>query len=207
MKTLDAIISSKIVAVVRLDDYSKAAEVARALVGGGVTVLEFTLTGRGAIDAVRRTRADLGAAAHIGIGTALTPQDTEAAIDAGAQFVVTPAVRKEVISVCVKRSIPVACGGLTPTELLEAHEAGAALVKLFPASVGGPRYVKDVLAPLPFLKIIPTGGVSVENAREFLAAGAVAVGVGGNLVPAQAVAQGDFAEITRNAQAYVKAVL
>lgn len=206
MKTLNAILSTKIVAVVRLEDYTHAVAVAQALRDGGVTVLEFTLTGRGAIDAVRAVRNTLGDSIHVGIGTALTRKETEAAIDAGAQFVVTPALRRDVIALCVKRDIPIASGGLTPTELLEAHEAGAELVKLFPASVGGPKYIKDVLAPLPFLKIVPTGGVSLENAKQFLAAGAVAVGVGGNLVSPQAVASGSFSEITTNAAAYVRAI-
>jgi len=206
MSVTDAIIQSKIVAVVRLEDYSRAVEVAHALRDGGVTVLEFTLTGRGAIDAVRAVRAKLGSSVHVGIGTALTTEDTAAALDAGAQFVVTPAVRTPVIDLCVSRGVPIACGALTPTELLVAHDAGATFVKLFPASLGGARYVKDVLAPLPFLKIIPTGGVSVENARGFLNAGAVAVGVGGNLVPSAAVASGAFSDITRNAQAYISAV-
>ena len=206
MKTLNAILSTKIVAVVRLEDYTHAVAVAQALRDGGVTVLEFTLTGRGAIDAVRAVRNTLGDSIHVGIGTALTRKETEAAIDAGAQFVVTPALRRDVIALCVKRDIPIASGGLTPTELLEAHEAGAELVKLFPASVVGPKYIKDVLAPLPFLKIVPTGGVSLENAKQFLAAGAVAVGVGGNLVSPQSVASGSFSEITTNAAAYVRAI-
>jgi 2-dehydro-3-deoxyphosphogluconate aldolase/(4S)-4-hydroxy-2-oxoglutarate aldolase len=206
MDTTHAITSSKIVAVVRLEDYARAVEVARALVAGGITTLEFTLTGRGAIDAVSRTRTALGDSATVGIGTALTASDTRSAIDAGAQFVVTPALRREVIATCVERSVPVACGGFTPTELLDAHEAGATFVKLFPASSVGPKYIKDVLAPLPFLKIIPTGGVSVDNARDFITAGAVAVGVGGNLIPARAVAAGAFDEITANAQGYVRAV-
>ncbi len=206
MGTAEAILASKIVAVVRLDDYSRAVDVARALHAGGVVTLEFTLTGRGAIEAVSETRAALGDSVRVGIGTALTAADTRSAIDAGAQFVVTPALRREVIAVSLQHGVPVACGAFTPTELLDAHEAGSTFVKLFPASLGGPKYIKDVLAPLPFLKIIPTGGVSVENARDFLAAGAVAVGVGGNLVPAASVASGAFGEITRNARAYVEAL-
>ncbi len=206
MDTKSAIAASKIVAVVRLEEYTHAVQVAEALVRGGISVLEFTLTGRGAIDAVSQVRAKLGSAAHVGIGTALSAEDTEAAISAGAQFVVTPAVREAVISACVRRSVPAVCGGLTPTELLAAHEMGAEFVKLFPASVSGPRYVRDVLAPLPFLKIIPTGGVSADNARLFLEAGAVAVGIGGNLVPPSAIAAGDFATVERNARSCASAV-
>lgn len=206
MTTLETILARKIVAIVRLEDYARAVAVTRALLAGGISVLEFTLTGRGALAAITEVRQTLGAAVCVGVGTALRAEDARAAIEAGAEFVVTPAMRKPVIAVCVNRNIPIACGGFTPTELLEAHEAGAELVKLFPAHVGGPKYLKDVLAPLPFLKIMPTGGVSAENARAFLDAGAVAVGIGGNLIAPQAVASGTFEQITAVARACVAAV-
>ncbi len=206
MSMVDQIVASKIVAVVRLDDYAQAVEVARALVAGGLPVLEFTLTGRGAIEAVAAARQALGEAAWVGAGSVLNADDALAAIDSGAQFVVTPAVRQDVISTCVIRATLVVCGGFTPTELLEAHEAGAQLVKVFPARLGGPGYIQDVLAPMPFLKLVPTGGVSADNAADYLRAGAVAVGIGGNLISRQAVADGDFDQITRAAQACVQAV-
>jgi len=206
MSSLQQILIHKIVAVVRLDDYTRAVDVAQALVAGGITVLEFTLTGKGAIEAIAATRRALGEAACVGVGTVLKPEEAQAALDSGAQFVVTPAVRKAVIAACVKRNTPILCGGFTPTELLEAYEAGAELVKLFPAQLGGPRYIKHVLAPMPFLKIVPTGGVSAENARDYLAAGAVAVGIGGNLVSRQAVAAGAYEQITSAARACVEAV-
>ena len=206
MSAIQQILTQKIVAIVRLDDYERAVEVAQALVAGGITVLEFTLTGAGAIEAIATVRHRLGDAACIGVGTVLKPEDAHAAIDAGAQFVVTPAVRKSVIAACASRRTPICCGGFTSTELLEAYEAGADIVKLFPAHVGGPKYVKDLLAPLPFLKIMPTGGVSAENARGFLEAGAVAVGIGGNLISKKAVEAGAFEQITAVAQACVAAV-
>ncbi|MCI0356843.1 MAG: bifunctional 4-hydroxy-2-oxoglutarate aldolase/2-dehydro-3-deoxy-phosphogluconate aldolase, partial [Acidobacteria bacterium] len=167
--------------------------------------LEFTLTGKGALEAISATRRALGDAAWVGVGTVLRPEEAHAAIDSGAQFVVTPAVRKAVIAACINRSTPILCGGFTPTELLEAYEAGSELVKLFPAQSGGPRYLKDILAPLPFLRLVPTGGVSAENARDYLAAGAVAVGIGGHLVSRQAVAAGAYEQITSAAQACVEA--
>ena len=136
----------------------------------------------------------------------LRAEEAEAAINAGAQFAVTPALRPAVIAACLRHNIPIACGGFTPTELLEAHEAGAELVKLFPAQLGGPKYLKDILAPLPFLKIVPTGGVSPDNARDYLAAGAVAVGIGGNLVSNKLVAAGAFDQITAGAQKCVAAI-
>lgn len=206
MNIVEKIIEQKIVAIVRLENYDAAIEVARALVAGGISVLEYTLTGRGAIQAVEKVRAELGDAVTVGVGSVLQPQDANTAIDAGAQFVVTPAVRRQVIAACVNRKIPILSGGFTPTELLEAYEAGCELVKLFPAQLGGPRYLKDVLAPMPFLKLVPTGGVSVENAREYLAAGAVALGIGGNLISKKAVAAGAFEEITTAARTSAAAI-
>ena len=207
MTALDQIVAKKIVAVVRLDDYNRAVDVARALAEGGVNVLEFTLTGRGAIEAVSATRKALGDAVCVGAGTVLTSDDAEAAIDAGAEFLVTPALRREVIQTSVKRNTLIVCGGLTPTELLEAHEAGSELVKVFPAQLGGPKFIKDVLAPMPFLKLVPTGGVKPEYAREYLLAGAVAVGIGGNLVSNKLVAAEAFDQITAAARSTVEAIL
>jgi len=206
MTALQQILNQKIVAVVRLDDYSQAVDVARALVAGGITVMEFTLTGAGALEAIRATRQAMGGAVCVGVGTVLKSEDAESAIDAGAQFAVTPALRRGVIDSCVRRNTTVLCGGLTPTELLEAYEAGAELGKVFPARLGGPKFIKDILAPMPFLKLVPTGGVSPENAREYLSAGAVAVGIGGNLVSNKLVSEGAFDQITATAQACVLAV-
>ena len=206
MSAIQQILEKKVVAVVRLEDYNRAVDVARALVAGGVSILEFTLTGQGAMEAISATRKALGDAVCVGVGTVLRSRDAEAAIDAGAQFAVTPALRQEVIATCVKRQTLVLCGGLTPTELLEAYEAGSELVKVFPARLGGPRFIQDVLAPMPFLKLVPTGGVSPENARDYLAAGAVAVGIGGNLVSNKLVAAGAFDQITATARACMSAV-
>jgi len=202
----DRLRAAKIVAIIRLDEYSRAVEVAQALAAGGITTLEFTLTGKGAIAAIESVRSALGSAVCVGIGTVLRAEEAHAAIDAGAEFLVTPALRPAVIDVAVKRSTLILSGGLTPTELLTAYEAGAEMVKLFPARLANPAYLKDLLAPMPFLQVVPTGGVSAENARAYLDAGAVAVGIGGNLVPAKAVATGDFAQISATARACVAAV-
>ena len=206
MLVIEKILAQKVVAVVRLKDYGSAVDVARALVAGGVNVLEFTLTGQGALAAITATRKALGDSVCVGVGTVLTPEQADAAHTAGAQFAVTPALRREVIARCVKQQMLVLCGGLSPTELLEAHEAGAELVKVFPARLGGPKYIQDVLAPLPFLKLVPTGGVSLETARDYLAAGAVAVGIGGNLVSNKLVAAGAFEQISAGARACMTAV-
>jgi 2-dehydro-3-deoxyphosphogluconate aldolase / (4S)-4-hydroxy-2-oxoglutarate aldolase len=203
---LDAIIAARIVAIVRLERYDRAVDLGRALVAGGITALEFTLTGAGAHAAIAACREALADAAQVGVGTVLAPGDATAAIDAGAQFVVTPALRPAVIAACRERGTPILCGALTPSEALEAHEAGADMVKIFPARLGGPKYISDILAPLPFLKLVPTGGVGVENVRAYLDAGAAAVGIGGNLVSAAAVAAGEWGKITAVARACVEAV-
>jgi 2-dehydro-3-deoxyphosphogluconate aldolase / (4S)-4-hydroxy-2-oxoglutarate aldolase len=203
---LDALAAARIVAIVRLERYDRAVEIARALLAGGISAIEFTLTGAGAHDAIGAARSALGDRAQIGVGTVLTVDAAEAAIDAGAQFVVTPTLRLEVIATCRARGVPILCGAFTPTEALTAHEAGADMVKIFPARSGGPQYIRDLLAPLPFLKLAPTGGISAENARAYLDAGAVAVGIGGNLVSAAAVAEGNWSRIEAAARAIVEAI-
>lgn len=203
---LDQIVAARIVAIVRLDTYDRAVEVARALVEGGITAIEYTLTGAGANAAISACRAALGDRLLVGVGTVLDAQAANAAIDAGAQFIVTPALRPEVIAAGRARGIPVLCGALTPSEALTAHELGADMIKIFPARAMGPSYLKDLLAPLPFLKLVPTGGVGPENARAYLDAGAAALGIGGNLVSAKAVAAGDWAAITAAARACVDAI-
>lgn len=203
---VDTILETRVVAIVRLERYDRAVEIARALLDGGISVVEFTLTGAGAYDAIAATRAALGDAVQVGVGTVLNADAATAAIGSGAQFVVTPTMSPAVIRACVGRGTPILSGALTPTEALAAHESGADMVKLFPARFGGPQYLRDILAPLPFLKIVPTGGVGAENARAYLDAGAVAVGIGGSLISAQAVAQADWAKIAAGARAVVEAV-
>lgn len=197
---------TRLVAIVRLEHYERALEVAHALLAGGISVIEFTLTGRGATEAIASTRAALGESALIGAGTVLKPGDVADVVSAGAQFVVTPVLKHSVIEACLARNIPIICGALTPTEILEADEAGAAMIKVFPARQVGPQYLRDLLAPLPHLRLVPTGGVTLQNASAYLQAGAVAVGVGGNLISEQAVAARDWAQITRQAQEYVQAI-
>lgn len=206
MNIVDAITATRIVAIVRLARYDRAVEVARALHDGGIQAIEFTLTGAGANEAIRACRAALDDAMIVGVGTVLDPAACHAAIDAGAQFVVTPALRPAVIEACIQRDVPTLCGALTPSEALAAYELGAAMIKIFPARAFGPQYMKDLLAPLPFLRLVPTGGVGPENARAYLDAGAAAVGIGGNLVSAAAVNAGDWAAITASARACVTAV-
>ncbi|MBO0796542.1 MAG: bifunctional 4-hydroxy-2-oxoglutarate aldolase/2-dehydro-3-deoxy-phosphogluconate aldolase [Ktedonobacteraceae bacterium] len=203
---LKQIIKSRIVAIIRLEQYTRAAEIACALLEGGITTLEFTLTGSGAYRAIREARAAVGARSVVGVGTVLEASEVREAVEAGAQFVVTPVLRPAVIKACKEWAVPVICGALTPTEAQNAYDAGADMIKIFPARVGGPQYIRDILAPLPHLKLAPTGGVSKENARAYLEAGAAVVGIGGNLIARRAVEEGDWAQITAQARACVEAV-
>lgn len=187
---------TRVIAIVRLMRYDRALEIVQALVKGGISVIEFTLTGQGAFDAIAQAHAVHGDTAFIGVGTVLRAEDVATAAAAGAQFVVTPLLSRSVIDACRSRALPVVCGALTPTEMMQAYEAGADFIKLFPARQMGPQYVRDVLAPLPHLRLVPTGGVNAQNAAAYLQAGASAVGIGGNLVSEQTVAAGDWEKIT-----------
>jgi len=195
-----------VIAVVRLDDLSKAVPLTEALVAGGVRAVEFTFTNPAAGEAIAATSATLGSRALIGAGSVLDAETARVAILAGARFVVTPTVSLSTIEICNRYGVATTIGALTPTEILTAWQAGATFVKVFPASLGGPRYLRDVLGPLPQLKLIPTGGVDVDNAGEFIRAGAVAVALGSNLVDGRSVATEDWATITARAQGIVDAV-
>jgi len=195
-----------VVAVVRLDDLAQAERLVDAVLAGGVRCIEFTLTNRTAITVIEQVRTSHGDRMLIGAGTVLDSESARTAITAGAQFVVTPTLRLATIETCRRYSVPIACGAFTPTEILIAWEAGADWVKVFPASVGGPRYLREILGPLPQVRLIPTGGVSVDNAGEFIAAGAVAVAVGSNLVKQAQVAAGAWDDITNTARKVVEAV-
>jgi 2-dehydro-3-deoxyphosphogluconate aldolase / (4S)-4-hydroxy-2-oxoglutarate aldolase len=195
-----------VVAVVRLDDLSKAAPLTEALVAGGVRAVEFTFTNPAAAGAITAAREALGDRALIGAGSVLDAETARVAILAGAAFVVTPTVSLPVIEICNRYGVATVIGALTPTEILTAWQAGATYVKVFPASQGGPRYLRDVRGPLPQVKLIPTGGVDAENAGDFIRAGAVAVALGSNLVDARSVTNEDWPPLTTRAQAIVAAV-
>jgi 2-dehydro-3-deoxyphosphogluconate aldolase / (4S)-4-hydroxy-2-oxoglutarate aldolase len=195
-----------VIAVVRLDDLSKAVPLTEALVAGGVRAVEFTFTNPAAAEAIAAASAMLGSRALIGAGSVLDAETARVAILAGARFVVTPTVSQSTIELGNRYGVATTIGALTPTEILTAWQAGATFVKVFPANLGGPRYLRDVLGPLPQLKLIPTGGVDVDNAGEFIRAGAVAVALGSNLVDGRSVATEDWETITARAQAIVDAV-
>lgn len=203
---LRRLIDGKLVAVVRLDSGEQLIKVAEALRSGGIDIIEFTVSTPGAIDMIKEARARFGDEVLMGAGTVLDPETARAAILAGAEFIVTPTLKLATIEVCKRYGKPIIPGALTPTEILTAWEAGADMVKVFPASTFGPEYIKAVLAPLPQLRLVPTGGVSTENAAAYLKAGATALGVGGKLVDKAAVARGDWSALAAEAEALVKAV-
>ncbi len=206
MSAIETIEADGIVAIVRLNDLSRAVPLTEALVRGGVRAIEFTFTNRLAAPVIEQVRDAVGDRAIIGAGTVLDPETARTAILAGTEFIVTPTVNLATIELCNRYGIPTVIGGFTPTELLTAWQAGAKIVKLFPASVGGPQYLKDVRGPLPQLKIIPTGGVSADNLGEFIRAGAVAVALGGNLVDAKSVAESAWDRIEERARVLIQAV-
>ena len=195
-----------LVPVLRAESEEQALALASAIAAGGVTVLEVTMTVPGAIRVMGRLakeRPDI----PIGAGTVLDPETARMCILEGAQFVVSPALNVKTIEMCHRYGIAVLPGALTPTEIVTAWEAGADVVKVFPASaLGGAKYLKSVKAPLPQIEMIPTGGVSLATAAEFLEAGAFALGVGADLVDTKAIAQGHPETITENARKYLAIV-
>jgi 2-dehydro-3-deoxyphosphogluconate aldolase / (4S)-4-hydroxy-2-oxoglutarate aldolase len=195
-----------VVAVVRLDDLTGAVDLTRALAAGGVTSVEFTFTNPKAAHVITTVRDALGEDAFVGAGTVLDAETARTAILAGAQYIVTPTFRPETIQMCRRYSIPSLIGAFTSTEILTAWETGADFIKVHPAGLGGPKYFKDVLAPFPHIKLIPSGGVTLENAPDFIRAGAVAVALGSALVDPKAMDAGDWQAITTRARSLYESV-
>jgi len=194
------------VAVIRLKDPAKLRSVVEAMAGGGVRALEVTMTVPGAVGLIRELAPTLPDGFLLGAGTVTDAETARAVIDAGASFVVGPIFRPDVIAACHERDVPAMPGCFTPTEIFAAHECGADIVKVFPATALGPQFIRDVRAPLPQIKLMPTGGVTLDNAGDWIRAGAVAVGVGSALLDAKAIADGRFEVITDNARRVVASV-
>ena len=204
---LQHIHSIGLVPVLRASSASEAIAIADAILAGGVTVLEVTMTVPGAIHVIEQLADHHGEKLLIGAGTVLDAETARSCILAGAQFVVSPALDLRTIELCRRYSVPIMPGALTPTEIVTAWQAGADVVKVFPCSaLGGAKYLKALQGPLPQIQLIPTGGVSLSTVEEFLAAGAFALGVGGDLVDAKAAAEGRTSVITENAQKYIAIV-
>ena len=202
---ISRLLNPGIIAVVRARRSDQVVPLAEALVAGGVIAVEVTMTTPNAIAAIREAKQKLGARALIGVGTVLDAVTCRAAIEAGAEFVVSPIVRPELVPICHAAGVPVMLGAYTPTEAQLAHEAGADFVKIFPADGLGPKYIRNLLAPLPHLRIVPTGGVDLQNIADFLNAGCAAVGAGGSLVSAKILETDNWPELMRLAAQFVSA--
>jgi len=203
---IDRILNPGIVAVIRADSSEQLFSVAEALCEGGVTALEITMTTPNAIQVIGEVGKKFGSKVLMGVGTVLDTETCRAAILAGAEFVVTPVFRPDVIQLCNRYSKPVASGAYTPTEALLGHESGADFIKIFPADQIGPTYIKNLLAPLPMLRIIPTGGVTVETAASFIQAGCTALAAGSSLVSKEILKNKDWKKLAALAAAFVEAV-
>src|SRR5215212_6433683 len=194
-ETIKRIRDTGVIPVVRATSADEAMRAIEAIREGGISVLEITMTVPGALRVIEEVAKRYGKDALVGAGTVLDPETAEACISSGAQFVVSPALNLETIACCRERDIAVMPGALTPTEVVQAWNAGADFVKVFPAgAVGGPAYLKSLKAPLPQIELVPTGGVSLKTAADFIKAGAAALGVGADLV------QGERSAITEKAK-------
>ena len=192
-----------IVAVIRLKDPAKLRAVVDAIAAGGVRALEVTMTVPGAVGLIRELAPTLPDGFLLGAGTVTDVATARAVIDAGASFVVSPVFKPEVVAACHERDVAAMPGCFSPTEILAAYESGADIVKVFPATALGPQFIKDVRGPLPQVKLMPTGGVTLENAGDWIRAGAVAVGLGSALVDARAIEGDHWDVITANARLVV----
>jgi 2-dehydro-3-deoxyphosphogluconate aldolase/(4S)-4-hydroxy-2-oxoglutarate aldolase len=199
-KVLAGILAAKVVAVIRMKDAARLAEVAAALLRGGVGVLEVTMTVPGAVEIIRGMARTKAPGTLVGAGTVLDAGTATDVIAAGADFVVSPITDWETVQACRDAGVLVAPGAFTPTEIAAAWRGGADIVKVFPATSLGPQFFRDLRGPLPAIRLMPTGGVTIENAAEFLAAGAAAVGIGTALVDAKAVEAGDWKALEARAR-------
>ena len=204
---LDIIHQTGVIAIMRAQSSEQLIAAADAIKAGGVRVIEVTMTTPGALDIIAQASRKYGDEVLFGAGSVLDAETARTAILAGAGFVVAPTLNLDVIGLCNRYSIPVVPGCYTPTEMLIAWEAGADMVKLFPASVGGPALIKAILAPLPQLNIVPVGGVNLDTAADFIRNGAAALGVGSSLVNQSLLNAGDMAELTRRAAAFGREVV
>ncbi len=197
---VDKILESGIVAVIRADSPERAVEICRACKDGGIVAIEVTFSVPHAVDVIHELDKELGKEILLGAGTVLDPYTAKIAIEAGAKYIVAPNLSEETALLCNKHRVPYIPGVLTPTEIVKALELGVPLMKLFPASAVGPSYIKAIHAPLPQAKLMPTGGVELDNVKEWIKAGAAAVGVGGGLT------KGNREQIVETARKFVQLI-
>lgn len=203
---LETILESGVIAVIRMANAEKLLRVAEAIREGGVTAIEITMTTPNALAVIETMAREMEGTVQVGVGSVLTAEVARRAIDAGARYVVSPVFKPEVIDAAHRHDALAMPGAFTPTEIQAATEAGADVVKVFPADVLGMPFFKAVKAPMPHLRIMPTGGVSLTNAGDWIRAGACAVGVGSALLDKRAIADGDFATLTENARTLRRSV-
>ena len=204
MSVIEILKQQRLTAIIRLPQIQHAVDLARALSDGGIKVLEFTLTSQGALEAITQVKGNFPDLC-VGVGSVTTLAHVYTSIDAGADFMVSPITKPTIIDLCKAAGIAVMPGAFTPTEIFHAAELGADVVKVFPARNLGASYIKDILAPMPNLKLMPTGGIDLNNLQDYLQAGAIAVGIGGNLVNKTAIEEGKWETITEIARNYVQA--
>lgn len=203
---LNLIRETGIIAIMRAKSSDQLIAAAGAIKAGGVRVIEVTMTTPGALSVIETAREKYGDEVLFGAGSVLDSETARAAVLAGADFIVAPTLNLNMVALCNRYSIPVMPGCYTPTEALTAWEAGADMIKLFPASVGGADFVKAILAPLPHLEIVPVGGVNLDTAADFIRNGAAALGVGSSLVNQKLLDAKDLDELTRRAKAFIAEV-
>ncbi|WP_134705194.1 bifunctional 4-hydroxy-2-oxoglutarate aldolase/2-dehydro-3-deoxy-phosphogluconate aldolase [Ammoniphilus sp. YIM 78166] len=203
---LQKLVESGVIAVIRRIPEDKVERVADSLVEGGVTALEVTIDSPGAFAVIRKLSARFGDRAIIGAGTVVDSESARLAIDSGASFIFSPSLHQDVIRTALRYGKVVVPGVMTPTEMIQAIEWGADMVKIFPASGLGVQYIKDIKGPFPYIPVIPTGGVKLDNVSSFIQAGVSAVGIGGNLLDPKAIQDHNFMAITEIAKRYVTAV-
>ncbi len=204
-KQLQEIMEAGVVAVIRTNSGAELVSICEAMVEGGITGVEITMTSPGAIEAIYEASKVLKGKAIIGAGSVLDPETARAAMLAGADFIVSPVLNLDVIELCKRYGKIVIPGAFSPTEILTAWQAGADVVKVFPATRLGPSFIKDIRGPLPQVRLTPTGGVNIDNLGDFLKAGAVFVGVGSALVSKKDVAEQNWSALAKRAEDYVKA--
>jgi len=206
-KNLKLLLEVGIIPVVRADSSDRALRVVEAILGGGINTIEIAMTIPGAIEVMREVNSRLDKDVLLGAGTVLDSETARLCILAGAKFVVGPCLNLEVLKTCKRYSVIAIPGAMTPTEILTAWETGADLVKVFPVSnLGGPSYIKAIKAPLPHVLLNPTGGVNLNNAKDFIKAGAAVISVGGSLVDKKALMEGRYQVITENAKKFVEEI-
>lgn len=206
LEQMQKIETSGIIAIIRANSADELIEAAAAILAGGVNVIEVTMTTPNALQVIDDVSSTYGDRVLVGAGSVLDAETARAVMLSGADFVVSPTTKLDVIEICNRYGKVVVPGAFTPTEILTAWEAGADYVKVFPSSGVGPAYIKDVKAPLPQIPLVPTGGINHENAADFIAAGATALGVGSSLVNNQLIAGREFATLTERAEQLITAV-